>query len=162
MLRSPNVERNYPQNILVLFLTSRLDRVNFALLTRVTISFLLTKFCHNHDVSCLFPFALHNGSCEEVSSLALLLHSSKSLLIRSGHFTFGFLDILTTRGSSAVLYITNITRENCLSGPYFVECSSGNNDDDDDYDENSFICHRQVYRAVGYQRANDRKKNQNN
>ena len=127
MLRSPNVERNYPQNILVLFLTSRLDRVNFALLSRGDhIPFLLTKFSHNHDVSCLLPFALHSGSCEKVSSLALLLHSSKSLFIRSGHFTFGFLDILTTRGSSAVLYITNITRENCLSGPSFVECSSGN------------------------------------
>ena len=92
----------------------------------VTIPFLLTKFSHNHDVSCLFPFALHSGSCEEVSSLALLLHSHKSLFIRSDYFTFGFLDILTTRGSSAVLYITNITRENRLSGPSFVECSSDN------------------------------------
>ena len=34
VLRSPNVERNYPQNILVLFLTSRLDSVKFALLSR--------------------------------------------------------------------------------------------------------------------------------
>ena len=70
-----------------------------------------------------FPFALHSGSCEEVSSLALLLHSGKSLFIRSDHFTLGFLDILTTRGSSTVLFITHITGENCLFGQYFIECS---------------------------------------
>ena len=73
--------------------------------------------------SFFFPFALHSGSCEEVSSLALLLHSSKSLFIRSDNFTFNVFNILTTRGSSAVLYITHIMRENRLFGPYFVECS---------------------------------------